>query len=345
MQNAEITKIIMPLSECTPGMMVLQPIVDVDTGRTLVGKNQLLTEEILERIKKFKHAEIWVGIRKEEENLWKVDQEVMAAYKKYVAVLKDIIGNKDQEMALQINEIEDLAKCITEEFECNFNLLACVNLMKDVDKDIYTHSINVTFLSLLIARWINYNPLKLRHIAIAALLHDIGKVDMPDYLLYKRDALTVKEKLELRRHPIYGYERLSKYNELDNEVLKAVLTHHERCDGSGYPLNLTEDRINDIARIIAIADEYDILRKSTNIFQIVKIMKCDMIRKFDINMLLEFCNNVINYYIGENVILNSGEQGEVVFIQSHALHRPIVKVKEKYIDLYENLQIEIIKVV
>jgi len=343
MKNTDITRIIIPISQCTPGMILMQPIVDTDSGSTILGRDQLLTKEVLIRIQKFKHTEIWVGI-KPGESLWQVEQEVMASYREYAAILKNILGNDTKEIQVKLGEVDALAKSITQEFTSNFNLLACVNLVEDMETDLYTHSINVAFLSLLIARWINYNPAKLSNVLVAALLHDVGKIDLPEYLIDKKNDFTIKEKIEFRRHPIYGYDKLCKYNELDNEVLKAVISHHERCDGSGYPLNLNEDRINDIARIIGIADEYDNLKQSNHIFEIVKILKCEMLRKFDINMLLEFCNNVINYYIGEEVVLNTGETAEVVFIQPHALHRPIVKVKEKYIDLYENVQIGIEKV-
>lgn len=343
MDNEQIAKVIMPLSKCKPGMILLQSIVDIDTGSTIVGKNQVLTQDILERIQKFKYSEIWVGINGEH-NLWQVEEKVLQTYKKYIQVLKNIIGNKPDGRRIPVKEVEVLARCIVEEFTSFFDLLACVNLTKKMDQDIYTHSVNVTFLSLLIARWVGFNHEKLENIALAALLHDIGKMDIPNPLIdYTRD-LSLKDKIQFRRHPILGYEKLLTYKELDQEVLKAVLMHHERCDGSGYPLNLVEDRISDIARIIGLADEYDHLRESKNIFEIVKVLKCDMIRKFDISMLLEFCSNVINYYIGESVLLNTGEIAEIVFIQPHALHRPIVKVKEKYIDLYENLQVEIIEV-
>ncbi|MDF2596134.1 MAG: metal dependent phosphohydrolase [Clostridia bacterium] len=343
MQEVEAAKVIIPLSKCMPGMILLQPIIDIDTGNTIIGKDQVLTEDMLRRIERFKHTEIWVRIPREE-TLWQVEKEVIEAYERYVAILKDIIGNKRIGEPIKMDEIEGLAKCITEECTYNFNLLACVNLVKDMDKDVYMHSINVTFLSLLIARWIDYTPTKFKQVAMAALLHDVGKIEMLPYLRNRQEDFTIKEKLEFKRHTIYGYEKLCKYEGLDNEVLKGVLTHHERCDGTGYPLNLSEDRINDIARIIGLADEYDQLRQSKNIFEIVKILKCDMIRKFDINMLLEFCNNVINYYIGEKVMLSTGEIAEVVFIQPHALHRPIVKTEDRYIDLYENVKIEIIKV-
>ncbi|WP_069998955.1 HD-GYP domain-containing protein [Cellulosilyticum sp. I15G10I2] len=343
MQNENIAKVIIPLSKCVPGMILLQPIVDIDTGSTIIGKDQLLTEDILRRIKKFKHTEIWVGINREE-SMWQIEENVLNTYDKYIEVLKNIIGSKREGIDIKVNEVENLAKCITEEFVYNFNVLACVSLVEKMDQDIYRHSMNVTLLSLLIARWANFNPVKLKQVAMAGLLHDIGKIDMPSQLIDKTKDLTVKEKVEFRRHPIYAYEKLSQYNELDNEVLKAVLTHHERCDGSGYPLNLIEDRINDISRVVGLADEYDNIRRTANIFETIKILKCDMIRKFDINMLLEFCNNVINYYIGEKVVLSTGEIAEVVFIQPHALHRPIVKVKERYVDLYENIQIEIIEV-
>lgn len=343
MQNENIAKIIMPLSKCIPGMTLLQPIVDIDTGSTIIGKDQLLTEEVLKRIEKFKHTEVWVSITPES-NVWQVEEKVIESYKKYVNVLKHIIGNDTGGVFIPLHEVEELAQCIVEDFTYNFNLLACVHLVNKMEKDVYSHSMNVTFLSLLIARWVNFDPSRFKEVAMAALLHDIGKIDIAGTLLQKVKDLTIKEKIELRRHPINGYEKLIAYNELNNEVLKAILTHHERCDGSGFPLNLTEERINDISKIIGLADEYDNLRSSKNIFETIKILRCDMIRKFDINMLIEFCNNVINYYIGEHVILNTGEVAEIVFIQPRALHKPIVKVNEKYIDLYENVQIEIVQV-
>ncbi|PHV70200.1 hypothetical protein CS063_12030 [Sporanaerobium hydrogeniformans] len=345
MQNIDTHKIIIPVTKCSPGMILLQPVVDMDTGNTLIARHQRLTEETIEHIGRFKHTEIWVAAETQKQ-LWQVDEEIVARHKKYIDLLKDIIGNEETNLEIKIEEVEGLAKCIVEEFECNFSLLACVNLVKKMDKDIYTHSVNVAFISLLIGRWIACNKQTLQEVALAALLHDIGKLSEKESTQksYAKEQSLVTKRLEERRHPIYGYEKLLPYKELDNEVLRGVLTHHERCDGSGYPLHLTDERIGVIGKIIGLADEYERLRKEQNIFEIIRLFKCEHIKKYDITMLMEFCTNVVNYYIGSSVLLSTDEVGQVVFIQPHSLHRPIVKIGDKYVNLYEQSQIEVMKV-
>ncbi len=342
--NIDEQKIIIPISKCTPGMIILQPIIDKDTGNVLVGGHQSLSEEVIGRIGKFKHTEIWIKADAEKQ-LWQVDEKVKVSYKKYITLLREIIGNKGPVLDIQIEEVENLAKCIVEEFECKFDLLACVNLVKKIDKDIYTHSMNVTFLALFIGRWIGCHTGLLKNIALAGLLHDIGKMEAEVKIANgakKKSAII--QRLEEKRHPIYGYEKLLAFSELDNEVLGAVLAHHERCDGSGYPLHLTQERIGAIGKIIGLADEYEFLRKDKHIFEVVRVLKNEKVRQFDKTMLLTFCTNVINYYIGASVLLSTDEIAQVAFIQSHALHRPIVKIGERYINLYKETQIDILKV-
>lgn len=343
MENITAEKVIVSLSQCVPGMVLMQPIVDIDTGNIIIAKGQMLTQELIKKIANFTHTQVWVDMNTEEK-VWQVEEEVLTYYKQYVQMLKGIIGQKNKKLTIKLGELISLVDCIIEEFTQEFKLLACVNLLNKLDRDSYEHSINVAFLSLVIGRWENYSKDKLKKLVLASLLHDVGKIDVPMYILSKEIDMSIKEKLQYKRHPIYGYEKLSRYNEVDVEVLKAVLTHHERCDGSGFPLNLTSERISDLAKIIGIVDEYDRLRGQYHIFDVIKILRGDMIKKFDINLLLAFCNNIMNYYIGTYVQLNTGEIAEVVCIQSHVLHRPIVKVKERFIDLYDNPQIKIIKV-
>lgn len=336
-------KIIIPLSDCVPGMIIRQPIIDTDTGCIIVPKDQVLTPEILVKVKKFQKEEVWISVSSKRK-VWCVSQEVMAKYMRYIDVLESVITSNELTIDVKIEEVQCLAKCIVEEFECNFDALACIHLVKNLNKSIYAHSINVALLSLLIGRWIGLNKDELQRLTMAGILHDIGTPNIHFTSEDSKEVLKVKNTLEYQRHPIYAYELLKQYKEMDKEILKAVLAHHERCDGSGYPLHLLEGQISKIAKILGIADEYDCMKKNKHIFSIVKSFKYDKIRQFDLSILLIFCNHIINYYIGANVVLSNGQIGEVVFIQPNCIYRPIIKVDESYIDLYENPTIEIVNV-
>ena len=90
----------------------------------------------------------------------------------------------------------------------------------------------------------------------AALLHDIGKIGVPDSILLKTTHLSAKETETIRAHPEIGFRMLSGLHFLDDALL-AVRYHHERLDGSGYPYGLAGDQIPLIARVLAVADAYD----------------------------------------------------------------------------------------
>jgi len=97
---------------------------------------------------------------------------------------------------------------------------------------------------------------ELNNLALAALLHDIGKVSIPTEILVKKRPLTAEEKEQIKQHPEIGYRIVMATYGLP-KVAEAVLTHHEWWDGTGYPLGLSEKNIPLKARIIAIVDAYD----------------------------------------------------------------------------------------
>jgi HD-GYP domain-containing protein (c-di-GMP phosphodiesterase class II) len=118
------------------------------------------------------------------------------------------------------------------------------------------HSERVSLLCNDIAVWLGCTPSQIREIQIAAILHDIGKIAVPDHILFKPGQLTVAEYNEVKRHPIASVEILGNLNCFDS-ILPIIEGHHEWYNGMGYPNRLKADAIQLEARILSVADAYD----------------------------------------------------------------------------------------
>ena len=126
------------------------------------------------------------------------------------------------------------------------------------DKETVGHTIRVTEMTLHLARLMKFDPDKLTHVRRGALLHDIGKMGIPDAILLKPGPLTDEEWEIMRRHPVYAYELLRPIEYL-RPALEIPYYHHEKWDGTGYPLGLKGEEIPLAARIFAIVDVWDAL--------------------------------------------------------------------------------------
>ncbi len=126
------------------------------------------------------------------------------------------------------------------------------------DKETEGHTLRVTEMTLHLARAMGIPETELVHIRRGALLHDIGKMGIPDAILHKAEPLTEEEQEIMRRHPVYAYDLLSTIAYL-RPALDIPYCHHERWDGTGYPQGLKGEEIPLAARIFAVVDVYDAL--------------------------------------------------------------------------------------
>lgn len=175
-------------------------------------------------------------------------------------------------------------------------------------------------------------------IAIAGLLHDIGFVNLSKE---KMKFFTFQDDLEVSdrgRHAIDGYNIIKNQN-IDTRIKQAVLTHHEGLDGSGFPLQVSHFDINQISRIIAIADTYDILtmkeegRESLSVFSALRKMETCYYNKLDAHFLLRFTANIADAMIQHQVLLSNGQVGKVVMINKYDISKSLIQVEDAFIDL------------
>lgn len=167
-----------------------------------------------------------------------------------------------QQIAIAVDNIklfENLQKTKTELLLAYESTIEGWSYAMDLrDKETEGHSQRVTEITLRLARELGMKEEDLVHIKRGALLHDIGKLGVPDAILLKPDKLTDEEWVLMRKHPVYAYEMVIRIDYL-KPAIDIPYCHHERWDGSGYPRGLKGEEIPLAARIFAIADTYDAL--------------------------------------------------------------------------------------
>lgn len=170
-------------------------------------------------------------------------------------------------------------------------------------KDVYTkgHCDRVTDLSLKTAKYLKLNNEEQNKIKIAAILHDIGKIGIPEGILNKPGALTTEEYSIVKKHPSIGYEILSDIEYLGN-VRKIIYQHHERYDGKGYPLGLDGNQLLTEAKILSLADAFDAMtstrpyRKPMSMAEAIEEIKRNQGTQFDPNITTTFIEMIENEY-------------------------------------------------
>ena len=213
-----------------------------------------------------------------------------------------------------------------------------LHCMREYDDATYVHCMNVALICNIFGRWLRLSEEEIRYATSSGLLHDIGKTRIPDAIIKKPGRLTALEYGIVKTHPQEGYRMLEKSSLPDN-IRNAVLMHHERCDGSGYPLGLSGDKIDPYAKMVAIADVYDamtsarIYRGPLCPFKAIALFESEGLQKYDTRFILTFLENVVNTYLLNTVLLSNGETGKIVYINKDHLSSPTIQTDHGFIDL------------
>ena len=210
--------------------------------------------------------------------------------------------------------------------------------MRQYDDFTYMHSMNVSLIANVFAQWLHLGDEDKEILTVGGLLHDIGKLKVPDNIIRKPTKLTPAEYNIIKTHALQGYNILKELN-LDGRIKECALMHHERCDGSGYPLGLIGENISPYAKILSICDVYDamtsarIYRGPLCPFHVVSIFETEGLLKYDSKFLLTFLERVVTTYMNNRVRLSNGVEGEIVFMNKNQYSRPMIQTSDDFIDL------------
>lgn len=201
---------------------------------------------------------------------------------------------------------------------------------KNFDSYTFQHCLNVAILSISTGISLGLSEHNLRDLGLAGLLHDIGKMSIPVEILNKPGQLTDDEYEIIKRHPINASKQLE--NLVSYDVLRAIESHHEKLDGTGYPYNKKANNINNYAKILAVCDVYDALtsdrsyRKSAFPNEVIEYIMGCADTHFDYEILKHFIKIIVAYPVGTFVRLSDSKLAVVVKNYSENIMRPVIRI-------------------
>jgi putative nucleotidyltransferase with HDIG domain len=235
-------------------------------------------------------------------------------------------GRPDADAAKGI--VDSLAQAVAQ----NRTALLALTALKNYDNYTFTHMVNVSILTMGQARGLGMEGAALRHLGLAALLHDIGKVKTPAEILNKPEKLTDTEFEILKRHTVDGAEILRTTPEVPALAPVVAFEHHLRADGTGYPAGVSRAQLNVATTLCGISDVYDAMR-SQRVYQqafptdrILGVLQRNDGKQFDQNLVRRFVQLVGIYPAGNLVRLDTSEIAVVVKTYAPDPYRPRVKV-------------------
>lgn len=208
--------------------------------------------------------------------------------------VKEVLKGGFNKESVKVQVCIDATEMILEEVYEKFSKATSIGELRVYDYYTFSHSINVAILSAIIGKELGFNDKKLKDLTFSALLHDVGKMQVPPEILYKPASLNQEEMQVVKKHVEYGYDFILSELNLPDEIAKVALLHHERWEGQGYPYGLKGDQIPEFAQIVGIADVYDALvsekvyKTSVESIEAMKIMLTEEALSFNPEVLNAF---------------------------------------------------------
>ena len=263
---------------------------------------------LLQKIKE--EAIFWVEPQQMSETeyncgLKQTKEVALATYVQAQISLKEIAKSLSSGRQVGIRRIKRLMHNLVDYSQNNEGILIGLSSIRDYDDYTYTHSINVSLLAICMGKRIGLTGVLLLELGICGFFHDLGKVQIAQEIIKKKEALTAQEREEINKHPLWSMMQILKLNvhsELKLKIILAPFEHHLNYDMSGYPQTRVKSRISLFGRILRIADYYDAITSPrvyrTSAYtadQALQQMLLGSGKEFDPQLLTVFCSLIKEY--------------------------------------------------
>jgi len=278
------------ISSLRPGMILSSGIYN-SRGEELIMAGKQLTDAYVQQLLKQGVTVAWVddaaplGQQVNDVIKW---QTRLAAVNQVRNILLD--AKDSGRLVIEPQNLYNTVGEFTEQLLARKNLIFNLVDLRSQDDYTFAHSVNVCTLSLMTGITMGYSREDLEVLGVGALLHDLGKVKIPDQILNKPGALSKEEFDIMKKHTIFGYELIHEAGNIGEVQALMALQHHENYDGSGYPVGIQDKKIHEFSQVVAIADRFDAIT-ADRVYR----------KAFPPHEAFEMCSAAGNYFVKDNI--------------------------------------------
>lgn len=319
------------------GAVLGKTILDVN-GRPLLKRGTMLTASYVQRLQKLGYTTVYVDDPLTHDIV--VEDFVPSELKSpLITEIRGLFQAIRQSTKLEnmlpdksANRIVDLFKDILDSIRGDELFELHMGSILNKDEALLNHSFHVALFTTIIATASGLDESRVREIGIGSLLHDIGKVVVPDDILNKEGKLTAEEWEHIKRHPTVGYDIIRKQHAFSIVSAHCAYQHHERMDGSGYPRGLVGREIHAVGRITAVADVFEAMtsirpyKRPILPSEAMEFLYANVGTQFDTEFVQLFRDHVAMYPVGVTVILSDQRRGVVVKNHADSPQRPVIRI-------------------
>ncbi len=343
------------VNSLSPGMVIYEDIF-TDDNKILVKADTLLTNEKIKLLQQFNIESVplseplEVGMtRYHHLNSNPHFLHFQEVYSSALSSFGKMLRNIESGLDVNIEKFMSLRDNILAAVRNDEQLLDYLyNLMANESQITYTHCFNCGLLCYVFAKWCDFPEEDLDTITLCGFFFDVGKIKLSDELIWKQGQLSPEELILMQHHIHQGYDLIRSKN-VPPHVISVLIMHHERCDGSGYPAGIKEDRITPYALLAGIVDTYEAMthprahRTAKTPFQAIGIFEKEGLYKYGEKNAVIILRRIADSYIDRRVCLSNNAIGRVTEIHLDQLSRPTIYCNNQYFDLRNYPDLDIVR--
>jgi len=337
------------ISQLKEGCILTDDVLSA-TNRPLAYKNTIITKRLKDVLQAFLVKDVQVAnvlengkefkpfFFEEEEQVTENQKEKLTHHKPFhqhylesVQAYKQLFISWQSGVLVDIHKVRKVILPLVEEIVKNDEEVFKLYHYCKKEDYVFHHSISVALVSTFLAKKLGYQMGEINQIALTGLLCDCGMAKVSPNILKKNLTLTESEYKDIKQHPVHSYNLLKNIMSIKGGVKMGVLQHHERIDGSGYPLNVKDQQLHPYSKIVALADTYQAMvsvrpyRSKQSPFKVLEQIMEDDFGKFDLTIINELKKGITRFSSGTKVRLSNGVNAEIIFMDDSNPTRPMVK--------------------
>ena len=265
-------------------------------------------------------------------NLRQELNKVKTTFDRSYSHINQLMRDVQRDSQIDIEGSKELVTQTVDSILRNETAMFWLSKIKHQDEYTSEHCVRVGILAIAFGKYLQLDRQSLEVLGMCGMLHDVGKMKVPQEILNKPDTLSPEEFAEVQKHTILGYDFLKKHGGIDEQICAVAMNHHERMNGDGYPHHAESQRLSLYDRIIAIVDSYDAMtsdrcyHKGIAASQALSILYKEQTNHYDAELVQQFIQMVGIYPVGSLVQMNNGQLAIVLSVNEDHKLEPVIEL-------------------